>query len=314
MRTKLLLSFIILLLQHSISYSQTGSDIEHDFISLRKVVVGIGTVINDSILKNGKTEVVKRYVTLGSGFITYVRVDSTVINSVITARHVIDFFTDRKLKSIFIRPSWADTIKTTDYFGIEIPLINPDGVPNIYLYPEKQVDLGCILMSGIYYDKVAIDKFNSGENVIFPINNMTTPYIGNQVWICGYPGHIQSNMESRFHYSICTFKPGYVAWKPSPSITNRDLNHITLVESNASYGNSGGPVFALNEKIEFVGILVGGYDELEEVYLNGKLVIDPDTKDTLKAKSRSGVSIIEKAEYVRNLIQDVQLKLSKYLK
>lgn len=143
---------------------------------------------------------------------------------------------------------------------------------------------------------------------------MTVPYLGSQVWICGYPGHIEEQTESNFLYCISTFKPGLVTWKPSANMVNTDLSHITLIESNASYGNSGGPVFSMQENLELVGILTGGYEDINTVWVNGKQIFDPATKNPIIAKTRAGVSIIEKAEYVKKLIYYTETQVGAFLK
>ena len=94
-------------------------------------------------------------------------------------------------------------------------------------------------------------------------------------------------------------------------MTNKDLYHITLVESNATYGNSGGPVFALHEKIELVGIIVSGIDEVDGVYTKSGQYSDPVTKQILFTTHRSGVTIIEKADYVKKLLDYVDKEINK---
>jgi hypothetical protein len=311
---KIRLSFFIIaiILPFSNSHSQSGSEIEQDFLHMRNYLVAIGTVVTDSI-KVGNSKIgIKKFVAVGSGLRTYTKYDSLIISNVVTAGHVIKYFRDNNLSSIFIRPSWADTLKITEYYGAEIPLINPDKSPNTYLYPDENIDLGCILMLPFYYGDVYLRKVTKEHDRCFPYDDMTTPYIGNEVWICGYPEHVEIETENRFMYSISTFKPGHIAWKPSENMTNKELYHITLVESNATYGNSGGPVFSLQKDIELVGIMVGGYDEINNVYLNNKPYLDPITKQPLMAKSRAGVSIIERAEYVRKLVLFVESEISKY--
>ncbi len=85
-----------------------------------------------------------------------------------------------------------------------------------------------------------------------------------------------------------------------------------MIESNASFGNSGGPVFSFEETLQLVGILVAGYDEYESIYLGEQLLVDSISKKQYLARGRSGVSIIEKAEYVKRLIEYVQNQISKY--
>jgi hypothetical protein len=311
MPKRFLLSVTLVFFLSTNSFSQSGQQIEQNFVGMRQYTVALGTVVDDSILV-GKTKITqKKFVPIGSGLLTYAKYDTVAVNNIVTAGHVIRYLRDTNLSSIFIRPSWADTMKITDYFGIEIPLTNQDKTPNTFLYPDQNIDLGCILMLPVYYDDVFFRKFSKEKVKIFPFNSMTTPYLGDQVWLCGYPAHIENQTINNFMYCVSTFKPGYITWKPSENMTNKDLYHITLVESNATYGNSGGPVFAMHEKIELVGIVIGGYDEIDSIYLNGKPVFDPLTKQPLVVKSRSGVSIIEKADYVRNLIDFVEKEINK---
>lgn len=314
MNSKIFWTFLFGILQFQIAFAQSNKDFEQDYLTMRKSVIGIGTVITDTFINNGKKIPISRFVTIGAGLVTYARYDTIVFTNIVTAGHVIKFFQDKKLNSIYLRPSWADTIRTTEYFGVQVPLINPDKTPNTFLFPDKKVDLGCILMPPIYYDKIYLEKILKDGNHAFPYNSMTTPFLGDQVWIGGYPDHIESHFQNIFLYSIATFKPGYISWKPSTNMANTDLSHITLVESNATHGNSGGPVFSLQDKIELVGILVGGFDEIDSVYLNNNPVIDNMTNQALIAKGRSGVSIIEKADYVKKLIEFVQSEIDRFRK
>jgi hypothetical protein len=311
MLKRLLLSATLVFLLNTNSFPQSGQQIEQNFLSMRQYTVALGTVVVDSILV-GKIKIPqKKFVPIGSGLLTYAKYATIPINNVVTAAHVLKAFLDNNLSSVFLRPSWADTIKITDYFGIEVPLINPDNSQNYFLYPDSNIDLGCILMLPNYYDDVYYKKFSREKIKIFPFNSMSTPYLGDQVWLCGYPSHVENQTIINFLYCVSTFKPGYITWKPSENMKNKDLYHITLVESNATYGNSGGPVFSMHKNIELVGIVIGGYDEIDSIYLNGKPVFDPLTKQPLVVKSRSGVSIIEKADYVRNLIDYVEKEINK---
>ncbi len=311
MITKALITTLLFFFSISLK-SQTGSETETDYLNMKKYVVGVGAVVADSVMKNNRKIVEKRFITIGSGLMTYSKYDTIIIYTVITARHVIDYFKLNKIRTLYIRPSWADTIKTTDYFGVGIPLENTDKTSNVYLYPESHIDLGAILMLPRYFDKLYFERDLKENTKIFPYNSMKNPFLGTQVWIGGYPGHIQSQVQNQFHYSFATFKPGYVAWKPPLSISNKELNHISLIESNASFGNSGGPVFLIGNTFELVGILVAGYDEYQNVYLGEKLLIDSLSKKPYLSKGRSGVSIIENAEYVKKLIEYTQIQIRNY--
>ncbi len=286
------------------TYAQ-ANNMEEAFLRMKRYVVGIGVIVNDTINVNGRKVPVRKFQAIGSGFLTYSKYKTTTINNIITAAHVAKYFVDNNIDTVYIRPSWADTIKTTEYFGVRVPRFNSDKTPNIFFYPDKSVDLASILIPAMYFDTLFLRKAEQIGNVLFPYTNMTSPYIGDQVWIVGYPGHIQSEFQSKFLYNISTFKPGYIIWKPAQNMTNPDLNTITLVESNATYGNSGGPVFSFKDYLELVGILVGGYEDTGSVYLDNKPIIDSITKKPFITKSRAGVSIIVKAEYVKKMIDHV---------
>jgi len=313
MKFKVYIIIVFLVFIGSKNYCQTPLDMEHDILLTRKCLTGIGTVIDDTMFVNGKKEKVKRFLTIGSGLITYTNAGTTSLTSIITAKHVIKFFLDNNIKSIFIRPSWADTIKTTEYFGVEIPIKNSNTTSNVFLYPEENIDLGCIVMLPMFFDSLYNSQsMNMGQ---LGYNQMTTSYLGEQVWICGYPDHIDLEFQSRFFYSISTAKPGHIAWKPSLNMDNKDLNHITLIECNATHGNSGGPVFSLNNKVvELEGILISGYEEENSVYINNQKVTDSITRNNVIAKSRSGVAVIEQAVNVKNLKVFVESEMNKYIK
>ena len=87
---------------------------------MRRSVIGIGTVVTDTFLIDGKKTPLKRFVTVGAGLVTYVKYDTIVLTNIVTAGHVIKFFKENKLSSIFLRPSWADTIKTIEYSNFKI--------------------------------------------------------------------------------------------------------------------------------------------------------------------------------------------------
>lgn len=314
MKSKISLLFFFGILNIQNSFSQNNKEFEQRYLAMRQYVVAIGTVITDSIVLKNKKIAAKKFLPVGAGLMTYAKIDTFILNNVVTAGHVIKFFTENKLNTIYIRPSWADTIRTSEYFGIQVPLTNSDKTPNTFFYPDIKVDLGCILMPFSYLDRSYLEKVSKDGNKIFPYNSITSPYLGDQVWVGGYPDHIESNIQSNFLYSIATFKPGYIAWKPSTNMSNTELSHISLIESNATHGNSGGPVFSLQDKLELVGILVGGFEESNSVFLNNKPAIDPTTKQALIAKTRSGVSIIERAEYVKKLIEFVQSEIDRISK
>ncbi|NOU18452.1 MAG: hypothetical protein HOO91_12920 [Bacteroidales bacterium] len=299
-------SFIVIYTLVSLEVRSQETLVRELFLKdIREFVVAIGEEKSDTVLVNGKKKLMTKFNPIGSGLLTYLHVDTIILSNIITARHIIDYFKNKGSKEIYIRPSYADTISTLDYFGIPVPIINFNKSPNTFVYPDSKIDLGAIILSSgnLYYEyskKLFKKKFR-----IFPINSMTSSHLGDLVWICGYPDHIQSSIRN---YCISTYKPGYIAWIPYKNMKNKDLNHITLIESNATFGNSGSPVFSLQEKPELIGILVAGYEEDNNVF--DKSVIS----NSLIAKSRAGVSLVENAEYIKRFNAYIENELKIILK
>lgn len=315
MITKILFLLLFVFTQSLESYGQFL--VESNFVEAKKYLVAIGTVGDNQVYEQGKKTTKRNFNEIGSGLITYLKYDSTTFKVIVTAKHVVNFFLEHHLDTFFIRGSWADTVKTTDYFGIPVPKAYGP-VPNVYVYPDPMIDLAVIIVPGSSYDSMSIVHYSKKEtNRVFPYNNMAVPRLGDQVWIYGYPEHVETLLENQFLYYIATLKPGYISWVPPVNFSNRDLNHITIVESNATHGNSGGPVFSFNLKynrLELVGILVRGYEEPNAILINGKPLTDSSTHQNAYSLTRSGVSIIENAEYVKKMIDYVQKVFNDYRK
>lgn len=289
-----------------------GQDV---YSSLRNYTVSIGyvdsVVVNPSLMKKEK-----RFILVGSGLVTYNKLDTNIIFSIVTAKHVIKFFEESKIDSFRIRFSWADTIVISKYYGIGIPLYPSKDVKSFFYHKNSDIDLGCILLPNNINDEVAEKYYVEGNRkpVIFPYNKILNPKVGDNVLIYGYPGHIENYFEN-LSFIVCTFKPGIVTWGSNQ--TKTFLDNVLLVESNASYGNSGGPVFSLNNGFSgnggftvgadpsLIGILVAGTTEPNEVKLNGKTLLDPASKKPYYTENRSGVSIVIKAELVKDLLAQV---------
>lgn len=255
-----------------------------DFESCRSVTVALGYVTIDTTkYSNNKTAILRKFRAIGSGLVTYCK---------------------------------ADTFSTIDYHGLQITLFEDDGPPNIFLYPNKNFDLAGICIAPRHWTQFYLTKRIESGHPVFPINSILTLNLSNQVWIYGYPDHIENNFQNNFSYCISTFKPGYVTWVPYSGMKNQDLNHITLVESNATHRNSGGPVFStISDKIIPVEILVQGYEEPVNLYLqNNPNPIKDNSGALFFSMIRSGVSIIEKAENVISLIQFMNIELGKRYK
>lgn len=283
----------------------------------KRVTIALGYISNDTMFDITKKKVItKRFRTLGSGLLTYVKSDTLIQDVIITARHVTDAILKLKLNEIYVRPSWADTLSTSVYFGLPIPLFERNGVPNIFLHPIVNIDLVGLFIPKPYCTKFYLDKFQESGHELFPINNISTPSLGDQIWINGYPDHIENDFQNRFSYCIGTFKPGYVTWIPDSKMKNTDLNHISLIESNATHGNSGGPVFSIrNQTVILVGILVAGFQEQVELYSqNSTIPLRDSVGGYYYSNTRSGVSIIEKAENILTLLAIIKSELEKRLK
>jgi hypothetical protein len=53
----------------------------------------------------------KKFVAIGSGLLTYVKYGANTFKNEITDGHVPKFFYENKYTTLFIRPSWTDTVK-----------------------------------------------------------------------------------------------------------------------------------------------------------------------------------------------------------
>jgi hypothetical protein len=286
---------------------------ENMLSQLREGVVAIGYVGVDTQIVNNTKIPVEHFISVGTGLVTYVMKDSILLTAIITAGHVVKFFWSQNLPPI-IRPAAADTFKTTDYYGIPIPLESPDfSGPSMFLFPDPRIDLGCIVFPKrtIRTDDPNIKTIYSHIKP-FPYHNMTTSFLDEDLIICGYPSHIDANMDQNFNYIFCTFKHGFVTWTPNKTMKNPDLNHISLLESNATFGNSGSPVFVETpEKPFLVGILVSVYIEMDSVLeINKPAGLKPNGP-ALFAKSRAGVSIIENASMIQDFLVYIHQTISK---
>lgn len=151
------------------AYAQ-ANNMEEAFLRMKRYVVGIGVIVNDTINVNGRRVPVRKFQAIGSGFLTYSKYKTTTINNVITAAHVAKYFVDNNIGTVYIRPSWADTIKTTEYFGVRVPRLNSDKTPNIFFYPDKSVDLASILIPEMYFDTLFLRKTEQIGNVLISLH------------------------------------------------------------------------------------------------------------------------------------------------
>jgi hypothetical protein len=302
---KIIISISIVLITLQKVDAQTAQ--QHElFALLKQYTVSIGypdSVVVDPV--KGRKEL--RFVLVGSGLVTYVKSTKNLIPAIVTAKHVISEFINRKKTHFYIRFSWADTILTSSYFGMPVPLIIASSTNSYIFHSDSNIDLGCIILTNS--DAVANDYYKKlGGGVLgYGYTLMNNPLLGEEVLIYGYPGHIET-YTNQAAYNICTFKKGIVAWT-AKNKTNTFLDNILMVESNASYGNSGGPVISL-KNYSLIGILVGGTSEIAELKLNGQTLVD-NQKRPYYIENRSGVSTVIKAESVKDLLDQVNKLLQK---
>lgn len=300
MRTTIAILIILCTKLNAISQVES----KDDFVDMKNWTMAVGTTVIDSIKDEGLAKKMIKFEVIGSGVMCYVKFDTTVISCLITARHVLLDCIKRNNKSVIIRPSSVDTLKNYVYYGLEIPWIDNSNNPNVFVHPNKSIDLAAIILT-----PEQMSRLSGPELKLLPYQYIGIPQIGDKVWVCGYPGHLQ-NYWGNFYYDISTFKPGYVTWLPNRTLKNPQLNHIALIESTVTYGNSGGPVFSFSEAgIRLVGIVQGGFIVDDPVNLNGVQAVIDGTEQRLAAQRLSGTAIIETSSSVLSLLDYVAKEL-----
>jgi Trypsin-like peptidase domain len=278
-------SFVIgcLILQTSNANSQ-----KNGYEKLKDLVVSIGFVDRQQ----------HKYFVDGSGLMTYLKVGTNLYRCIITAKHIVDTLKKYNL-DCYIRPSWADSIKTTRYFGMKVQLKASGNFIDLFTPKDSTIDLALILYD---YDSVASNYYDKTKDIpVVAHNDIKNPQLGQNTLIYGYPSHVENPFNS-IDYSVCTLKNGIVSWVTSFKLDST-IDKFLLVEANASYGNSGGPVF--NQGGQLIGIQIGIYnDDPTLLMLNGNVLVD-STKHPYYITSRSGVCLILKAEIIRDFIDEV---------
>jgi S1-C subfamily serine protease len=285
------LIFILLLVTGCIA-TKAQTNWNKEFDSLKRYVVCIGYVDTN------------RFIEVGSGITTYVMCDTQPMTMIITAKHVVDFFVKNRLRSFCIRFWYADTLKTSVYFGIDVPLKN-DIYNNFFVSKDNDLDIACIFLNG-NDERISPD----GRKIkVFPLGRIVNPGIADNVYIFGYPGHVE-NVFNKYDFSVCTVKNGFVSWVPQTSI-NSTIDNYILVEANISYGNSGGPVFLLGQdgSPKLVGIAQSVFLEPIELKFDDSIVRDPTSKKSYYVTPRSGVCKIVRADRVRSFLESIKTEM-----
>ena len=153
----------------------------------------------------------------GTGLSTYILEDDQIRMCILTAGHVVDDFLETNRDSFYIRYSWADSIKTTEYFGMAVPR-KYKGLTAFYRSPDPNVDLACIiLVSKDSTTQKYLDQTSNGHFIPYPLRFVKEPNVGDQTLMLGYPVNIESLLDT-FNYSVCTVKPGIVSWSTKTQI------------------------------------------------------------------------------------------------
>jgi len=241
---------------------------------------------------------------IGSGAIFYVKLDTIVIPTLVTAKHVFYKPSDNwQPDSIRIRFSWFENKPIDEYFGINL-LLYQNNHKKWFAHPDSAVDLAC-------YPLLLGNEIGTKKIPILPYNLFATKediFQGASILVFGYPGSV--GME---FWTKALLRDGIISWTAP---TNPDSNKI-LIDSNVFPGNSGGPVFlrptgmdkngnfVLGNKVKFLGIVSEGRLNPWPIKANGinEIRMGPQRKIIYSLESM-GIGVIEPASRVRQLLSE----------
>ena len=303
---KQLYLFIILI---SIGFTNIRSETAEDsWIAIwQKCTVALGKIDSVEIqLTNNVIQKKAYFKVLGSGAIFYVKKDSIVIPTLVTAKHVFhnpdkNWYPD----SLKIRFSWFENEPIDEYFGISIVL--KDSVNKFwYDHPDTLVDLVCYPL--LLDEDIGIKAFP-----ILPYNLFAKEddiFQGAGVMVLGYPGSVGKEFWTK-----ALLRDGIISWTAP---TNPDLNKI-LIDCDIFPGNSGGPVFlkpsgfdkkgnfTLGSKVKFLGIVTERRFSSTPVRAKGINEIKLGPRGlTIYSLESMGIGVIEPAPRVRQLLSAFQ--------
>lgn len=230
---------------------------------------------------------------------------------VITARHVVDSLLAHHIDTIYVRPSWADSIPTWKYLGIPIPLIRGEKVAFFY-HPDSTIDLAALIIQNDVSDTVLFSYLKSKPMHYWSKDALDTSILlGEDIYVTGYPAHIEDVTNNQLGYNLCILKKGIVSW--SSTNTHSNLDNFAIIETSSIYGNSGGPVFTLshfdrngtltNTRLGIVGINTNIFNEMEDVYIRGQKISQLDIFSTTK----SGQGSMVRSNYIFSLVNSIDL-------
>lgn len=284
-------------------YSQSWVD------DWQKAVVSIGVV--DSLQYKVQNQIYyKNYFrVVGTGVLFYVKIDTTSIPVLVTAKHVFYLPEENwEPKSLNLRFASDEDKPVDEYFGIPIRLQNQNQktwIPHV----DSKVDIACFLL------KISDIPEISGVKVL-PYSMIATNedlYQGAKVFVLGYPGSV-----GMVFWTKAILREGIIAWVP-PDKTHE--NKI-LIDCDIFPGNSGGPVFKVpfgvdkngnvlsGGKIQFAGIVSQSFLSPTQVKLGNKEIID-QMGNKFHSFESIGIGVIEPSSRVTELLNMINMEIKK---
>ena len=291
----------------SVIYSQSWID------EWQKSTFAFGVLDSVKVNNLANSNFQKYFRIVGTGALFYIKVDSTVIPTIVTAKHV---FSQPEIgwnpNKINIRFSWDEHKSIYEYYGMPIELIKEKQI--LWLpHPDSTVDLACYpLIFGKY--KIDIDKLP-----ILPYSILATNediFQGARIYVLGYPGSVGKEFWNK-----AILREGIISWVSS-SVPQKDK---ILIDCEVFPGNSGGPVFKIptgigrdgsfvvGGKVKFIGIVSERRFSQTPVEAGGKTVLDVAGKELYSLES-IGIGVIEPVTRVRELLDNLKNELQKVLK
>jgi len=255
----------------------------------------------------------KYFKIIGTGVLFYVKVDTLVVTTIVTAKHI---FYQPEIgwipNKINIRFFWDENKSIYDYYGMTIDL-RKDNQFLWFPHPDSTVDLACYPLIFDEY-KIDVDKFP-----VLPYSMLATDediFQGARIYVLGYPGSV-----GREFWNKAILREGIISWT---STLNPQKGKI-LIDCDVFPGNSGGPVFKIPSgigrdgnflvggKIKFIGIVSQRRFSETPVEAGGKSVRDIQGKALHSAES-IGIGVLEPVSRVSEMLDRLKNELENVIK
>ncbi|MDP2036471.1 MAG: serine protease [Ignavibacteria bacterium] len=292
------------LLFTTLTFSQSWIDV------WQESTISFGIIDSIKYNNNGKDICRKYYRIIGSGAMFYVKVDTIVIPTIVTAKHIFSLPEENwSPHALNVRFSWDDDKTIFDYFGMQIPLVN--GNEKLWFpHPDNNVDLACFPL--IYPNIHVIDKKLS----ILPYSILATQedlFQGAKIFVLGYPASIGAE-----YWNKALLREGIISWIAPKSDNKSKL----LIDCEVFPGNSGGPVFKVptgigrdgsfqvGGQVKFIGIVSQRRFSETPVKIGQEDVTDAKGKKLYSLES-IGIGVVEPAIRVRELLDNMRMILNR---